>query len=199
MRRSLSALLVCLPIAAAGVLAAHQFGYAITVPDAAARAAALKADGHGYFAELVYFALAASTVVLAGLFAAMRAQWDHGRVVRVDPRWFLLLSPLTFMVQEHAERAATGAGLLAELWMEPAFLLGLLLQIPFALAAWLVARLLIRAARSVAAQLAALRARRQRGPRRITAPAASREPRALVAVWLENGAPLRGPPAFLIH
>jgi hypothetical protein len=58
---------------------------------------------------------------------------------------FLALAPLTFVLQECCERVATG-GLPFGAMLTATFLPGLALQIPFALATYLLARLLLRAA-----------------------------------------------------
>ena len=57
------------------------------------------------------------------------------------------LAPLTFAVQECVERLATEAAVSAVL--EPTFLPGVLLQLPFALLTFLVARALLRTADSI--------------------------------------------------
>jgi hypothetical protein len=51
-----------------------------------------------------------------------------------------------FVVQEHLERAVTDGAFPLHLVTEPRFLLGLALQVPFALCALLVAAALLRAA-----------------------------------------------------
>ena len=65
-----------------------------------------------------------------------------GRIVALTP---LLL----FSVQEHVEYAL-GHGRVSVLVLQPAFLLGLLLQVPFAVAAWVAAAVLLRLAAAIA-------------------------------------------------
>ena len=80
---------------------------------------------------------------------------------------FAVLAPAIFVGQEHLERLAFADGSSLQLVTEPTFLLGLVLQAPFALAAYLLARSLLRAVRSVARLLTARQPalRRARRPR----------------------------------
>jgi len=107
--------LVSIPFMAMGCLAAHSLAYHLVTP---------RAERHGYlaFAPLVVGVLAALAVVGA---------FRRGRTT--SPLVFAVLPPLAFVVQEHAERLELVA-------TEPAFLLGLALQLPFALAAFVAAR-----------------------------------------------------------
>jgi apolipoprotein N-acyltransferase len=66
------------------------------------------------------------------------------------PRWvFACLPPLVFFVQEHVEHLISH-GAPWTLAADPTFVAGLCLQLPFALAAYLVARLLVAAAAAIA-------------------------------------------------
>ena len=66
------------------------------------------------------------------------------------PRWvFACLPPLVFFVQEHVEHLISH-GAPWTLAVDPTFVAGLCLQAPFALAAYLVARLLVAAATAIA-------------------------------------------------
>jgi len=70
------------------------------------------------------------------------------------PAWaFGLLPPLGFAVQEFLERWLSGA--LFPWWMvlQPTFRIGLLLQLPFGLVAYVAARLLLRVADDVGSML----------------------------------------------
>jgi hypothetical protein len=123
MRRVFLALLV-LPLACAGTLVAHAVAYALAggAPDAA----------HGYLAHLPQL------VVVVALPALLLAAVS-GRAVA--PRaWPVAAVALgAFVLQEHVERLAH-SGELPFLLDRPVFLLGLVLQVPFAVAAWLFAR-----------------------------------------------------------
>ena len=177
MNGSRAAWLVSLPIALAGCLAAHVVAYALAAPGAGTHAE------HGYLERLPIVGGAVLAVVLG---AAVRHALRGRAGTRPSPWLFALLPPLAFALQEHLERLAAPALLTAD----PAFLLGLALQLPFGLLAWLLARAILRAADALGALLAPPpRTRSAASPRRTTArfsPAA----RPFAA-----GAPLRGPPA----
>ena len=66
---------------------------------------------------------------------------------------FALLPPLVFALQEHLERLLHTGRFPSELVVEPVFLLGLGLQLPFAVAAWLLARELLAGADALAEAL----------------------------------------------
>ena len=109
----------------------------------------LAETGHAYFraADLLTLCL---TITLAGL--ALSVIGGHaGRAP--GPGTLALLPPVGFVVQEHIERLATSGAFPAHLVAEPRFLLGLLLQIPFALAALVCARVLVAFARGLARRL----------------------------------------------
>ena len=64
----------------------------------------------------------------------------------VRPWAFALLPPLGFVIQEFLERWFAGSSFPWWMVQQPTFRIGLLLQLPFGLAAYLLARLLLRAA-----------------------------------------------------
>jgi hypothetical protein len=140
-----SAWLASAPVAAAGCLAAHWGGYAATHPDASDRAQALAAGGHGYLADLpLIFAGAVAALVLALAREAVRAA--RGRPSAAPPAYvFALVPPAAFVAQEHAERLLVGASW-TDVALQPSFLVGLALQVPFGLFAVVIARGLLRAA-----------------------------------------------------
>ena len=116
------ALLVCLPVSLCGMLAGHELAYEGTV-----------GTSHGYMglAEMLVCA-----VLAVGLVAAVRGPAGQA------PAWlFAACPPLAFLLLESAERAFDPTFLL-----EPAVVVGLVLQLPFAVLAFGLARLLLRAA-----------------------------------------------------
>jgi hypothetical protein len=134
---------VALPLLVLGWLGAHELAYEL-------------AGGgrhlHGYLAHAPLLAGACAAVALAGVLA--RA---CGLARRRLPLWALALVPtFGFVVQEHVERALEAAGVPWGTGLEPVFLLGLLLQAPFAVAAALLTRALTAVADAVAVR---------RGPR----------------------------------
>lgn len=148
MRRLRIAWLVAISLMSVGSLGAHSVAYRLAEPDAGARADALAGTGHGYFAYAPFLVASALAVAVAAL-AAAAVRGARGTRITPPPTWQLaLLPPLGFALQEHLERVASGSGA-GHLLAEPAFLVGLALQVPFALLALLAARELTRAAASL--------------------------------------------------
>lgn len=117
------------PLVAAGVLVAHLLAYRLTGTPSGSL--------HGYLdhAPQVLLVLAVVGLAVAGL--AIR--------LRTPSAWpFAAAAPATFVVQEHVERLAHD-GVLPWLLGSPAFMVGLLLQLPFALVVWVLARCLLSA------------------------------------------------------
>jgi type IV secretory pathway TrbD component len=103
-------------------------------------------DTHRYLDQLPLLGGAAFAVVVgAGLRHALRGRAG----TRPSPWLFAVLPPFAFALQEHLERLAAPALVLGE----PTFVLGLALQIPFGLLAWLLARAILRAADALGALL----------------------------------------------
>ena len=160
-----------LTLSAAGMLVSHDLAY---------RLAGVGSDGlHGYLTHapqlLVALSLPATLVALAG-----------GRT-QPPPTWaFGLLGAGGFAAMEHLERL--GHGGVPWLLTSPPFLLGLALQLPFALAAWWIARTLF------ALELA-VRVRPPACPRLLFElhPAADAPVATTVRAWRRS----RGPPALL--
>lgn len=136
--RTSTAWLVTLPIALAGIEAAHAVANrAFGSPEGAGELFAGHATGSELVAPLIAIALAAVLVGLGGLVAGSRSTAPGARSVAVQ---FACLPPVAFVLLELVE----AGGVSWDAVLEPAFLAGLLLQGPFALAGYLVARLLIR-------------------------------------------------------
>ena len=115
-----------LTLSSAGVLVGHELAYRLT---------GAGSEGlHGYLAHapqlLVALSLPAVAVALSG-----------GRTRPPHPWAFGLLGTGGFAAMEHLERLAHGG--VPFLLTNPLFLLGLALQLPFALAAWWIARKLL--------------------------------------------------------
>jgi len=182
--------LLSLGLAASGALAAHALAYRVAEPHDERREHLLEETGHGYFDPALVGSLCAALVVVG---FAGRVLASAGRADR-PPLWlFALAPPLGFALQEHAERALHHDTLLLAV-LEPTFLVGLLFQLPFALAALLAARALLAAAAAVARHMGS-------PPRLRLAPDASL---ALPGTfWIPAGPTLigargqRAPPRFL--
>jgi hypothetical protein len=171
MSRRAVAWLLTLPLAFGGAEVAHAIAYGSARPG----------DGlHGYLSLLPLAAGVAVAALLVGLVAAARGG------ERPSARPFALVGPLAFLLQEHLERWHAPWQTLAE----PAVLLGLALQIPFALLAYAVALSLFTAAHAVVRALREARPRLR--PRALAKPfvsLVSPRPRLLC-----GGCCVRGPP-----
>ena len=192
MRRSL-AWLVAVPLMLAGSEAAHALAYRFAYPDLHVRMHVLLVTGHGYLRWLpLVFGIAAAVVALSLAVAAVDAA--RGRAPRGLPAWaFALLPPLAFVVQEHVERLLhTGVFPWHEV-ATPTFLPGLALQLPFALLAYVVARLLLRTAERAGRAVARVAPPRPRlAAIVLAAPAA--EPLLPRLAPISRGLAKRGPP-----
>ena len=145
MRRRL-AWLVALPSMLAGTEAAHALAYRIVFPQSHVRVAALAITGHGYLAWLPLVLALAGAAALVGLGAAA-FDTARGRTVGAVPAVaFALLPPLAFTLQELLELSLHTGVFAWHVFGAPTFLPGLALQLPFALLAYVAARLLLRAA-----------------------------------------------------
>jgi len=149
MRRRL-AWLVALPLMVAGSLAAHGLGSAL----AAARAE----SGGNELAERASSGVASDSVLALGLVVALLLtaglSWlfalARGRSGRGASPWlFFVLPPLAFSLQEFGERLLRVEGSPFHAALEPRFLIGLTLQLPFGLVALLVARVFLRVAERI--------------------------------------------------
>jgi hypothetical protein len=139
----------------AGVLAGHAVGYRLAFSDPHARADALSHSGHSYFAYLPFALTVCVAVLLAGLaLEAISAFRGEPRRPTISPV-VVLLAPAAFVTQEVTERLLHTGQIPWTIVLQPAFLIGLALQLPIALAALLLAWALDSAARAVGDALAA--------------------------------------------
>jgi hypothetical protein len=138
--------LLSLGLAAAGVLAAHGIAYRIAEPHAERREHLLEESGHGYWDVPLLGSLCVA-LILVGFLGVVLAGSARGDAPPLA--LFALAPPLGFAVQEHAERMIHHDALVTAA-LEPTFLVGLALQLPFALVALLAARVLLAAAGALA-------------------------------------------------
>jgi hypothetical protein len=147
-RRSRAAWLAGLPLLAAAWILAHQLAYELVPPGGDDPATALDATGHGYLEHLPFLLGGLAALAAVGLLARMAERRPGSRAL---PAWLFGAVPLLgFTVQEHLERVLHGV---PDAWAtaaHPVFLVGILLQLPFGLAAALAARALLKAADVVA-------------------------------------------------
>jgi hypothetical protein len=179
------------PLLVFGLAAGHELSYRLTVPHGL-RGQELAATGHGYL-DYLPMVLALALTLVGAAFAWLVFSTLRRRDPGVLPAWVLLAVPLVaFALQEHLERTLFGGAFPWELAGTRTFQVGLLLQVPFGVAAVLVARLFESLALRVARALGRARPPRRRG--------ALQQPGFAAAVSLPRLRPLalacseRGPP-----
>jgi hypothetical protein len=187
-RRAALPWLIAVPTIVVSTETAHVLAYRLVFRDADLRLAFLTATGHGYAHWLPLALAAAAACALVGA-AAAAVDTARGRGVgRVPPFAFALLPPLAFALQELLELSLHTGSIAWQACVEPTFLPGLALQLPFALLAYVAARLLLRAAvrlgRALARPLAA----------RLVRPSASFRRQPAPRVPLAYGLAQRAPP-----
>jgi hypothetical protein len=185
------ALPLLLGLLVGGWASAHGLAYRIVVPDAAERRHLLEETGHAYLDTAPLLSLVITLVVLGIGCSLFRRAGFH------TPWAFALLPPGAFVVQEHLERLLHDGQLPVTAALDPTFAVGLLLQLPFALAALLIAR-------GLTAFADALTNRRRRGGRRVVPrPPGPRGPVAAAPLprigLLALGHGQRAPPALLLR
>jgi hypothetical protein len=191
--RGVSWLLIA-PLLVIGLLAGHAAGYRWTFPDEHQRAHALAESGHAYSSYVPILVAVALTLVAAAMVSRIRLALGGNHRATTPPWLLAALPPLAFLFQEYLERWLNGGHLeFATLW-EPPVLIGLQLQIPFAIVALSLARILARAADAIGRALAP-------EPRQIpleSTPAwPAAEPRLAATRIAGRGWTDRGPPLLL--
>src|SRR5436305_9529561 len=144
MRRRL-AWLVAVPLMLAGSQVAHAAAYRLVFPQADVRLQTLVATGHDYLSWLPLAFGAAGAVAVVALAAAATDAARGRRVHELPAAAFALLPPAAFVLQEVLELSLHTGTFGWHALLAPTFAPGLLLQLPFAAIAFLVARLLLRA------------------------------------------------------
>ena len=134
--------LLTVPLMVGSLLAGHAVAYRLVDASSA---------GHGYF----HYVPLVGAVLLALTFCALVLEavtvFRGERRVSSPPLAFALLPVAAFVIQEHLEGLLySGTSPL----LEPAFLVGLVVQLPFGIAALLLARMLQSLARAVGLALA---------------------------------------------
>ena len=149
--------LITLPLALVGSQVAHAAGYRLATGEGEL-AHALASSGHGYLAYApLALAVCAAFVVIALARELICALGGDETASRPSALAFSVLAPAIFIAQEHFERLTHGGAFPTSLLVEKTFVLGLALQVPFALVAYALARILLRATRAVARLLASPR------------------------------------------
>jgi hypothetical protein len=175
----------------AGSASAHGLSYRIVAPDPSARAGLLESTGHGYLDRLPLLLGVLGALLLAGL--ALRMRSPGAGSGRLQARLLFLLPVAAFALQEHLERLVHDGSLPLAAALEPTFLVGLLLQLPFSLAAYALATALLEVADRISSAFAKPRSARLRAVRSPLRPLAAAPPR-FAALALGYGT--RGPPVI---
>ena len=196
MNRRIVAWALSVPLMLGGTEAAHWLSYRLVYPDGWERSQVLAQTGHGYFSVLTLLGGIAGALVVSGLFLHGRAiaVGGAGRVREIRLAQFAALPPLAFALQEHLERLIHD-GTIVGVAFQPTFMLGLLLQLPFAVAAYLLARFLLRVVGRVARVFGGRVGRRRRTLPSIPRSRFSLEFAPVRIPALAGGHAERGPPA----
>jgi hypothetical protein len=147
--------LLAMPLMAAGSVAAHSATYLVAFTRTTEHGAELSertSSGDAGYLVLVLGVLGAFVLVAcaARLLAGRRDARDSGP----SPWLFFVLPPLAFALQESSERLLRTEAIPFHTALEPRFLIGLLLQLPFGLLALLIARVLWRVVERIVRLLA---------------------------------------------
>jgi hypothetical protein len=104
-----------------------------------------------------------SCLAVVAVFLGVRVTRGLSRSPRTTlSAWpFGVLAPLAFFLHHHFDHLVGTTSMPLSSFVEPAFLLGLLLQVPFGLAAFLVAKLLLRVADRIVEAIVAWKAERR--------------------------------------
>lgn len=187
--------LIALPVMAAGSIGAHSLSYLLvsarTTADAGEASERASSGGPSYL--VLFLGIVAATAIVAACARLLLARARARYAGSVSPWLFFVLPPLAFASQELAERLLNAEAFPFHAALEPRFLVGLLLQLPFGVLALLVARALLRVVERIARALAPR-------PRPRLATSACWRPRQVVDLpqipVLALGYAERGPPAL---
>lgn len=137
--RTRAAWFIPLPLAISSWLGAHCMAYWLVPPGGQHHHMGLHAEsGHAYLGYTPAVVLWALALVVAGLLLCVAAGLRGRRPSHPPTRLFVMLPPVGFVLQEHFERLIGTGALPHDLMLEPTFLVGLALQLPFAFAALLL-------------------------------------------------------------
>jgi hypothetical protein len=182
--------LLVLPAVVAGSELAHALAYWLAVPDAHTRAQLLAATGHNY----LEFAPFGAGLGIASVVVACAAHVTTRGGIRLGARPFAILPALTFLLQELVERLVHDGTVSPGFLVERTFLYGIALQLPFGVASFFVARVLLRAATGLARRFRSAPPRLRPSPPIVLAATSLPVPRT---VLVPATAGVRGPPSLL--
>ena len=149
----MAAWLLAIPLMVAGTQVAHVFAYRLVYPVARVRLHELVVTGHGYMGFWPLLLGLAGGVELGALVSIAVGSFRRQSYMPAPPWAFAVMPPLAFVFQEFLERWLAGGSFPWWMVLQPTFRIGLLLQLPFGLVAYVAARLLLRAADDVGSML----------------------------------------------
>jgi hypothetical protein len=149
--------LIALPVMAAGSLGAHSLSYLLVSARTteAAGEASERASSGGASYLVLFLGIVAATAIVAACARLLLTRAGARHAGSVSPWLFFVLPPLAFASQELAERLLNAEAFPFQAALEPRFVVGLALQVPFGLLALLVARALLRVVERIVRALAA--------------------------------------------
>jgi hypothetical protein len=153
--------LLAVPLMAAGSFAAHSLTYLVAsarASEGGAEVSERTSSGHAGYLVVLLGIVAATALVACAARLLLRRRCRRG--VNLSPWLFFVLPPLAFALQELSERIFRAEAVPFQAALEPRFLLGLLLQLPFGLLALVLARVLLRVVERIVRSLARPRAAR---------------------------------------
>jgi hypothetical protein len=152
----MAAWLLSFPLMIAGSQVAHVLAYRWVYPNAHVRLGELLATGHSYMGSPAYLPMLLGLAFAAELVGVgwVLAGSVRRSLQRPVPAWtFALLPILGFTLQEFLERLLADGSFPWWMVLQPTFRAGLLIQLPFALIGYLLARLLLHVADRVGSAL----------------------------------------------
>jgi hypothetical protein len=194
---------VMLTLASAGSWLAHVIGRSMTMGPREGSEAAEQLErvsnahggaiGLGVAAGLAPLAAIALVVLVAWLWTRLKGRSWRG----ASAAWFLILPAVAYVMGEVLERLMSGGSEALSLHAahEPGFLLALALQVPFGAVAFVIAALLVAAARAIVAQVRGSHLAERRSQPAGVEPIARVAPTRWSCLVGAHG--LRGPPVVL--
>lgn len=196
MTRRMAAWVISLPLAVASWLGAHCLAYWLVSPGTEHHMGMHAEHGHAWLGYTPALAIWGLALVVAGVVLCVGEGFRGRRPSRPPVLLFALLPPIAFVVQEHVERLLASGSIPHDLIFEPTFLVGLALQLPFAVAALLLTRALyslgVGVGRLLATRFTLGRAVRHGPPALVQMPAS---PTLVAPPLLALGHGQRAPPA----
>jgi hypothetical protein len=182
---------LAVPLSVIGVLAAHSLSYRLVVPDAHAREHLLASTGHSYLMYAPAIVGISLALIALGFGHAIARELRGESPATKAPAWLVGFVPLlAFVIQEYVERCLQHGSIEWGVALESTFVVGLALQVPFALVAGLATLVLTRVARGVAAIISRRPAPRLRKLRPFLLPVSLDLPRTpLLALGYAGRAP----------